>query len=66
MQPRENFVGFDFSALAFSSPLKTQFLYKLVGVDEDWKNPGDKRYVSYTQLKGGHYDFLLKAAGAAG
>ncbi len=64
--PRENFVGFDFSALAFDHPGDVRFRYKLAGVDKEWKDPGDRRFISYSQLKGGEYTFQLQAANAAG
>lgn len=65
-KPKENFIGFYFSAVDFSLPTNVKFLYKLEGVDEEWKDPRNKRYVSYTQLQGGEYTFLLKACNAGG
>ena len=64
--PAENFIGIDFSSLAFSSPFKVEYRYKLEGVDEDWKDPGSRRFVGYTQLNGGNYTFLLEASGPDG
>jgi len=62
----ENFIGIDFSALAFSNPFEIKYNYMLEGVDEEWKDPGDKRFISYTELRGGQYKFYLKAADVTG
>ena len=64
--PRENFLGIDFSATDFNKPEGVSFLYKMEGVDEDWKNPGERRYISYSEMKGGDYTFRLKAANSSG
>ena len=62
----ENFIGIDFSALAFSKPFGIKYNYMMEGVDEEWKDPGEKRFITYTKLEGGEYKFYLKAADIAG
>jgi ligand-binding sensor domain-containing protein/signal transduction histidine kinase len=56
---QDNFVSFEFSALDFSAPEKNQYAYQLVGFDPDWVYAGTRRYVSYTNLRGGHYTFKV-------
>jgi ligand-binding sensor domain-containing protein/signal transduction histidine kinase len=56
---QDNFISFEFSALDFSAPEKNQYAYQLVGFDPDWVYSGTRRYVSYTNLRGGHYTFKV-------
>lgn len=65
-KPYENFLGIDFSAIDFNNPSEVQYQYKLEGVDDTWKNPGKKNFLSYTQLRGGDYTFWLKAGSSRG
>ncbi|MEM9720415.1 MAG: histidine kinase [Bacteroidota bacterium] len=64
--PRENFLGIDFSSVDFHNPSGVSYLYKLEEVDEEWKDPGDRRFISYSEVKGGDYTFRLKAANSSG
>lgn len=58
----DNFIAFEFVALDFHAPQKNQYAYKLDGFNEDWVAAGTRRYVSYTNLRGGDYLFHVKAA----
>ena len=57
----------NFSALSYSNPQKNQYSYKLVGYDDNWKNvSSEQRFVEYSNIKPGHYRFLLKASNSDG
>ena len=58
---RENYFQFELAALDYTDPSKNKFKYKLEGYDNDWSTAGNVRYVSYTELPGGEYKFLVKA-----
>ena len=45
----------------YTDPLKNKFKYKLEGYDKDWSAATNVRYVSYTELPGGEYKFLVKS-----
>jgi signal transduction histidine kinase len=62
----ENNISFEFAALSFEETEQNQYAYQLTGVDEDWVYSGTRRYVSYTNLEGGKYTFLIKAANSDG
>jgi ligand-binding sensor domain-containing protein/signal transduction histidine kinase len=55
----DNFVSFEFAALDYNSPEKNQYAYKLEGFDKDWIFAGNRRYTSYTNLRGGTYTFQV-------
>ena len=56
-------LGFEFSALNFTVPLKNQYARKLDGFDEDWIHTGsDKRFARYTNLNPGEYVFRVKGS----
>lgn len=58
---RENYFQFELASLDYIEPSKNKFKYKLEGYDDDWSEPTNVRYVSYTELPGGEYKFLVKS-----
>jgi signal transduction histidine kinase/ligand-binding sensor domain-containing protein len=58
---KQNFFSFSFSAFS-SSHEPLQYAYKLEGFDEDWVYCGKRQFASYTNVSGGDYTFLVKAA----
>lgn len=62
----QNFVAFRYAALDFTEPSKNEYAYKLEGIDEDWVQGGDRRYVPYPNLSPGVYTFRVKASNNEG
>ncbi len=59
---RQRNVGFEFSALNYTSPSNIYYAYQLKGIDKDWVNVDSKRrYVNYNSLSKGTYTFQVKA-----
>jgi ligand-binding sensor domain-containing protein/serine phosphatase RsbU (regulator of sigma subunit) len=58
---RENYFQFEVVALDYTDPTKNKFKFKLEGYDNDWSEPTNVRYISYTELPGGDYTFKVKA-----
>ncbi|HZW02804.1 MAG TPA: two-component regulator propeller domain-containing protein, partial [Anaerolineaceae bacterium] len=56
------FISFEFVALDYNAPDKNQYAYKLEGFDTDWVRAGTRRYVNYTNLKGGDYVFRVRGS----
>ncbi|OIP85163.1 MAG: hypothetical protein AUK44_00370 [Porphyromonadaceae bacterium CG2_30_38_12] len=55
-------VGFEFSALNYTSPGNINYAYKLNGVDKEWvKVDSKRRYVNYNNLSKGKYTFQVKS-----
>ncbi|HEY7368866.1 MAG TPA: two-component regulator propeller domain-containing protein [Thermoanaerobaculia bacterium] len=54
------------TALAFRSPERLRFRYRLEGFDADWIEVGTRRGVSYTNLPAGPYRFRVAAAEPGG
>jgi signal transduction histidine kinase/ligand-binding sensor domain-containing protein len=52
----------DYTALSFVAPQKVQFRYRLDGYDKDWKDPGRRRQVFYTDMPPGRYKFHVIAS----
>ncbi len=63
---RDNNFMFELTALDFVDPSKNLYQYKLDGSDEDWSPVTTNRYVSYTNLPGGNYSLLVRAADCNG
>ncbi len=59
---RQNFISFEFAALDFTNPGKNRYAYKLDGVNKDWIDIGNRRFISFTNLGAGHYTFHVKGA----
>ena len=62
----DNFISFDFAALDYSAPQRNQYTYMLEGFDRQWVNAGSRRYVSYTNLRGGDYVFHVRGSNSDG
>lgn len=62
LRPGENFFSIEYGAINYFNPEETVFEYKLEGLDDQWISAGSRKYVSYTNLPGGHYTFLLRAS----
>jgi ligand-binding sensor domain-containing protein/serine phosphatase RsbU (regulator of sigma subunit) len=59
---RENYFQFEVAALDYTDPNKNLYSYKLEGYDENWSEPSNIRYISYTELPGGDYTLKIKAS----
>lgn len=60
-QPNTKNIQLHYTALSLSDPEKIQFRYKLEGYDKDWRDSGNIREVSYTNLPPGKYQFRVIA-----
>ncbi|HPR31570.1 MAG TPA: response regulator, partial [Prolixibacteraceae bacterium] len=64
---RDNNVSFDFSSFDYYLPEKTKFAYQMSGIDKGWiQVDANRRFATYSNLSGGTYRFLLKAANCDG
>jgi ligand-binding sensor domain-containing protein/two-component sensor histidine kinase len=52
-------LSFEFVALDYVNPDYNQYKYMLVGFDKDWIPSGTRRYVTYSNLKNGEYEFKV-------
>ena len=52
----------DFAALSFTSPERTEYSYKMDGLDKAWTHLTTNRKVYFTNLAPGEYHFKVKAA----
>ncbi len=64
---RDNVFSIEFSALDYSIPEKVSYAYMMEGVDNDWVAVGsNRRFATYTNLKGGEYLFKVKCTDSTG
>ncbi len=64
---RDNVFSIEFSSLDYFLPDKVTYAYKMEGVDRNWVIvPASRRFAGYTNLAGGEYRFLVKAANSDG
>ena len=61
----KNFISFEFQSPNLSQSENIIYEYRLIGVDTGWVKNGTRNYVSYTQLKPGHYKFVSRSANTA-
>lgn len=61
LRPHESSFTFNLVALNYRNPSQTWFAYKLDGFEEEWHYTKDPKAV-YTNVPGGNYKFLYKAA----
>ncbi|TDN37795.1 hybrid sensor histidine kinase/response regulator [Hymenobacter sp. UV11] len=63
----ENDFSVEFVALSFANPQKNRYLYRLLGYNQDWVDPGPgQRTASFANLPPGHYSLQVKASNGEG
>jgi len=63
---KDDLLVFEFAALSFRKTAKNQYAYKLEGLHEDWVPLGNKRELTFTNLKAGSYILRVKASNGDG
>ncbi|MCI0512559.1 ATP-binding protein [candidate division KSB1 bacterium] len=59
--------SFEFAALNYSMPEKSNYAYMLEGIDQDWvQTDASRRHATYTKLAGGKYVFKVKGSNRDG
>jgi signal transduction histidine kinase/ligand-binding sensor domain-containing protein/CheY-like chemotaxis protein/AraC-like DNA-binding protein len=54
------FFRLDFTAISFDNPEKTQYMYKLEGLDKEWNYAGTNHNANFSGLEQGDYVFKVK------
>lgn len=62
----QNFFSFEFFLPDYRNVTKTNYAYKLDGVDKSWIYSNNRNYANYTNVRPGKYRFLVKARNATG
>ncbi len=62
----QNYFTFNYIGICHKYPEGVRYQTKLVGLDKDWVEREDKRFVIYGNLKPGEYTFLLKSCNNEG
>ncbi|HSM63759.1 MAG TPA: two-component regulator propeller domain-containing protein, partial [Gillisia sp.] len=62
----QNDLTIEYVGLHFSRPKATMYEYKLENYDNNWRKAGTRRLATYTNLKPGEYNFLVKALSSDG
>ncbi len=62
----ENTFSFGFTTIHYSNPEANQSLYKLEGLDKDWRYGGEEKIAYYYNVPPGHYTFRIRAANNEG
>jgi len=64
---KDNVFSIEFAALDYFLPDKVTYAYKMEGIDQNWVTvTSDRRFATYTNLSGGEYQFIVKAANSDG
>jgi signal transduction histidine kinase/ligand-binding sensor domain-containing protein len=66
LPPRTSRLEIDYTVLNLTSPLRTQFRYRLEGFDSTWIDAGSRRQAFYTNLPPGAYRFRVAASTSGG
>jgi signal transduction histidine kinase/DNA-binding response OmpR family regulator/ligand-binding sensor domain-containing protein len=57
----QDVLEFEFAAIDIDAPELIQYRFQLEGLESDWVNPQDRRYVRYPGLAPGDYTFKVRA-----
>ena len=58
----QNSFSLVYNAVGVTLPEKIKYRYRLVGYDKDWVDHSNRKYVSYTNLNAGKYEFRVMAS----
>lgn len=59
-------ITFEFAAINYRRPEKTNYSYILEGFDKEWNEVGNRRFATYSNLPAGKYTFRVKASNSDG
>jgi signal transduction histidine kinase/ligand-binding sensor domain-containing protein len=59
-------IRIDYTGALMRDPERVRFRYRLIGVDDDWQDAGQRRQAFYTNLGPGRYTFEVMAANCDG
>ncbi len=59
---REAVISFEYTAMNYTHPEKTEYAYIMEGFEKEWNYVGSKRDATYTRLEAGEYTFRVKAS----
>ncbi|BDQ02639.1 MAG: hybrid sensor histidine kinase/response regulator [Ignavibacterium sp.] len=62
----QNVFSFVFSSTDYNNPASIKYAYMMKGFDKDWIYADNRRFVTYTNLNPGQYEFLVKATNSEG
>ena len=65
-EPHQNSFEIRYTALSFVKPEQIRFRYRLVGLDDDWVEAGDRRTAGVLPIPPGRYEFQVMAANSDG
>jgi signal transduction histidine kinase len=66
IEPHQEVIEIAYTGLSFISPEQMRFRYKLLGLDRDWVEAGDRRTAYYSHLPPGEYTFTVIGANSDG
>lgn len=62
----QNFFTISFSVPEYESPNRILFSCKLKGLETEWRDLGNKREATYTNVPPGNYEFMVRCTGENG
>lgn len=65
LDPDQNTFSFEFAVVNFNRPSHQRYQYMLEGLDKQWIDAQGRRFISYSNIPGGHYTFRVRAADEA-
>ncbi|WP_263356742.1 ligand-binding sensor domain-containing protein [Acidicapsa ligni] len=66
LSPDTRSITFRYAGTSLATPQRTQFRYRLDGLDQEWSNDSSSRQVVYTHLSPSTYTFRIMASNALG
>jgi signal transduction histidine kinase len=66
LPPMTSKLEFDYTTTSLAAARQVRFRYRLVGIDSDWQEAGERRQAFYTNLGPGRYRFEVIAANEDG
>jgi ligand-binding sensor domain-containing protein len=58
---KDNYVSFDFISPQFNNSNKVEYAYRMAGLNPNWIDCGNSRFIAYANLPAGEYTFKIKS-----
>lgn len=62
----QNYISVTCASLSYTAPEKNMFMYRLVGLDQEWHQNGTNHIITYNSLPPGTYELHVKGSNSDG
>ncbi len=62
LAPNDNTISINYNTIGYTFPQRTQYQYRMLGIDDTWSLPSNRTFASFSNLEPKEYTFEVKAS----